>query len=508
MFSSPHSRPPPATRRSPRSGTRFASALVLAAALGAGGCMSLAPHYVRPALPVPDTWATGSSADGTLSADATPAASRIDWRSYFPDAQLQALIEQALTGNRELRIAVQRVEEARATYGIRRADTLPTISAGGSYVRFRSPGGLLPGGSFDGEAYQVGLMESNWELDFWGRVRNLKDAALEEFLASDAARRAATISVIANVADNYLLLRELDERIAVARETIASRAESLRIFRRRFEVGAISKLDLRQSEILFQQAQTLVAQLEQSRATQAHALAVLVGAPAPLQPAPLDDASVCPDLHAGLPSSLLERRPDIVAAEHRLRAANANIGAARAAFFPRITLTGAVGSTSTDLQNLFASGSGAWIFTPNISLPIFDAGRNRSNLELAKAREGEAVAQYEETIQDAFRDVADALSARVWLATQVQAETDTLVAQSERARLARQRYDNGATPFLEVLDAQRDLLDARQQLIQTRRALLTSRVALYAALGGGVQDADPAPPPSAADITLKQGPLP
>ncbi|MFM0295585.1 MULTISPECIES: efflux transporter outer membrane subunit [Paraburkholderia] len=508
MFSSSHSRPPPATRRSPHCGTGFASTLVLAAALNLGGCMSLAPSYVRPALPVPDTWATAPSADAPAPADGTSPTVQIDWRSYFPDAQLQALIEQALSGNRDLRIAVRRVEEARATYGIRRADTFPTIAAGGSYVRFRAPGVLLPGGSIDAEAYQVGLTESNWELDFWGRVRSLKDAALEEFLASDAARRAATLSVIANVADNYLLLRELDERIAAARETIASRSESLRIFRRRFEVGAISKLDLRQSEILLQQAQTLVAQLEQSRATQAHALAVLVGAPAPLQPAPLDDASVYADLQAGLPSSLLERRPDIVAAEHRLRAANANIGAARAAFFPRVTLTGAVGSTSTDLHSLFASGSGAWIFMPNISLPIFDAGRNRNNLELAKAREGEAVAQYEKTIQEAFRDVADALSAREWLAAQVQAETDTLVAQSERARLARLRYDNGATPFLEVLDAQRDLLNARQQLIQTRRALLASRVALYAALGGGVQDAETMPSPSAADITLKQGPLP
>ncbi|WP_310034956.1 efflux transporter outer membrane subunit [Paraburkholderia graminis] len=486
----------------------FACAAVLAAALGVGGCASLAPSYVRPAPPIPDTWIVDSSAHTTPSADGNPASLLFDWRSYFPDAQLQALIEHALSANRDLRIAAQRVEQARATYGIQLADAWPTIAGGGGYVRLHTPGVLPPGGTLDADAYQVGLTESNWELDFWGRVRNLKNAALEEFLASDSARRAATLSVIENVAKNYLLIRELDERTAVARETIASRSESLRIFRRRFEIGAISKLDLRQSEILLQQAQALVAQLEQLRSIQAHALAVLVGAPAQLQPAPLDDASVYPDLLAGLPSSLLERRPDIVAAEHRLRAANANIGAARAAFFPRVTLTGAFGSTSTDLHGLFASGNGAWIFMPNITLPIFDAGRNRSNLELAKAREGEAVAQYEKTIQDAFRDVADALSAREWLAVQVQTETDTLAAQSERARLARLRYDSGATPFLEVLDAQRDLLNARQQLIQTRRALLVSRVALYAALGGGVQDAQQTAAPSATGITLKEGQLP
>ncbi|MFM0084878.1 efflux transporter outer membrane subunit [Paraburkholderia sediminicola] len=481
---------------------RFTSAIALVLALTAAGCMSLAPPYQRPALPVPDAWPADAPADSTTS---TP---QIDWRSYFPDARLQVLIDQALAHNRDQRIAVQRVEEARASYGIRRADAFPTIAAGGAYAHFRAPGVLLPTGTIEGNVYQVGLTESNWELDFWGRVRSLKDAALEQFLASDASRRAVTISLIANVADNYLVLREFDERIALAQATIASRAESLRIFRRRYEVGAISRLDLRQSEILLQQAQTLMAQLEQSRAAAAHALDLLVGAPSTVLPEPLDDTSVRPELRVGLPSALLEQRPDIVAAEHQLRAANANISAARAAFFPRVTLTGTVGMVSTDLQNLFASGSGAWIFTPNVSLPIFDAGRTRSNLELALARQSEAVAQYEKTIQQAFRDVADALSARQWLADQVRTERDTLAAQSERARLVALRYDSGATPFMEVLDAQRDLLNAQQQLVQTRRALLASRVALYAALGGGVPDTMQTPPPSSGDSTQKQDPLP
>jgi len=473
-------------------------------ALTMGGCASLAPHYERPHLPVPEAYPADAPPAGPASAAQT------DWRDYFADARLQALIQQALDHNRDLRIAAQRVEEARATYGIQRADQFPTISTGATYARFRAPGGLLTGAPLVASLYDIGLTQSSWELDFWGRVRSLKDAALEDFLASDASRRAMTLSLITQVADSYLTLRELDERIALTRETISSRTESLRIFRRRYQVGAISKLDLTQSEILLQQAETLGAQLQQSRASAAHALDLLVGAPADLQPAPesLDDASMLRELGAGLPADLLENRPDIVAAEHQLRAANANIGAARAAFFPRITLTSSLGTGSTELHSLFASGSLAWDFMPSISLPIFDGGRNRNNLELAQARSTEAVAQYEKTIQSAFRDVADALSDRQWLTDQVQTERDTLAAQTERARLARLRYDNGATPFLEVLDAQRDLLNAQQQLVQTRRALLSSRVALYSALGGDVSHAAEALTPRSDERPVKQDPLP
>ncbi|MEM5365198.1 efflux transporter outer membrane subunit [Paraburkholderia azotifigens] len=478
-------------------------AAVVVFVLSLSGCMSLAPQYERPALPVPASWPIDAP-------DTSPASAvNMDWLDYFPDPTLQSLIAQALAQSRDLRIAVQRVEEARAIYGVRRADQFATVEAGASYVRFRAPGGLLGSGPFIGGGYSVSLMESNWELDFWGRVRNLKDAALENFLASDASRRATTLSLVTQVADSYLVLREFDERIAIARQTIASRTESLRIFRRRFEVGAISRLDLTQSEILLEQAQTLAAQLEQARAADAHALDVLVGAPAQLSPpSQLDDDSVRADLAAGLPSHLLENRPDIVAAEHQLRAANANIGAARAAFFPRVTLTSSIGSSSTALHDLFAAETGSWIFLPSVSLPIFDAGRNRSNLQLEEARQKEAVAQYEKIIQSAFRDVADALSARDWLADQVRSARATLGAQTERARLARLRYDNGATPFLEVLDAQRDLLNAQQQLVQIRRALLSSRVALYAALGGNMErEAAADHTPSEANHPTSQVPL-
>ncbi len=468
---------------------RFAPAALLA--LLVSGCVSLAPDYDRPALPVPATYAPE---DAGAAAPAT-AAAEIAWRSYFPDPVLQGLISTALDNNRDLRNALLRVEEARALYGIQRADQFPTIGVQADGSRARVPGDL----NFTGQPqvssqYQVGVGMASWELDFWGRVRNLKDAALQNYLASDAAARAATLSLIAEVADSYLSLRELDERLALTRETIASREESLRIFRRRYEVGSISKLDLTQVETLWQQAKALGADLEQARAEQGHALELLVGAPLdlPRLPPRLDDDAVMRDLPPGLPSELLVNRPDIVAAEHRLKASNANIGAARAAFLPSITLTGAFGTASAEFDGLFSGGSRAWNFAPSISLPIFDAGRRSATVDLAEARRDQAVASYEQTIQVAFKDVSDALSARRWLAEQVEVLRATVAAQSERARLAQLRYDHGASPYLEVLDAQRDLLAAQQKLAQTRRALLSSRVRLYAALGGGTQASLPA----------------
>jgi len=461
---------------------RIAPAML--ALLMAAGCVSMAPPYSRPALPVPAAYDAPAARPAELSA------SHIPWRTYFSDPALQALIDTALANNRDLRTALARVQEARALYGIQRADQFPTVGVQADGTRARVPGDLnLTGQPQVSSQYQVGLGLASWELDFWGRVRSLKDAALQNYLATDAAAQAATLSLITQVADSYLTLRELDERLELTRETIASRAESLRIFRRRFEVGAISKLDLTQVETLWQQARALGADLERIRAEQAHALALLVGAPLnlPVQAEPLDDTAVMREIPAGLPSDLLVNRPDIVAAEHQLQAANANIGAARAAFLPSITLTGAFGTASAELDGLFSGASRAWNFAPSISLPIFDAGRRQSALDLAEARRDQAVAGYEKTIQAAFRDVSDTLSARHWLAEQVEVLRATVAAQTERARLAQLRYDHGASPYLEVLDAQRDLLAAQQTLVQTRRALLSSRVGLYAALGGGTQ---------------------
>ncbi|WP_084085463.1 efflux transporter outer membrane subunit [Cupriavidus sp. USMAA2-4] len=465
------------------------------------GCMSLAPSYQAPPLPVADRYdAAVAETQGTST---TPAA-EVSWQSYFHDPAMRGLIGTALANNRDLRVAVLRVEEARAAYAIRRADLFPTVGLQADGTRARTPGDLnLSGRPLTASQYQVSLGAASWELDFWGRVRNLKDAALENYLATDAARRAFTLSLVGEVADAYLTLREYDERLALTRQTIASRGESLRIFRRRYEVGAISKLDLTQVETLYEQAQALGAQLEQTRAQQAHALELLVGTPLALPPASerLDDDAVQRDLPAGLPAELLDKRPDIVAAEHQLRAANANIGAARAAFFPQVTLTGAFGTASAELDGLFTGPSRAWSFAPSISLPIFDAGRRRAGLDLAEVRRDQAVATYERTVQAAFRDVSDALAARYWLARQVATLGATVKAQGERERLARLRYDHGASPFLEVLDAQRDLLSAQQQFVQTRRALISSRVALYTALAGGIGTLDAAPEDVASTLS-------
>ncbi|MCC6173413.1 MAG: efflux transporter outer membrane subunit [Gammaproteobacteria bacterium] len=450
----------------------------------AAACANLAPPLVRPPSPVPELFAAADVAVPGQDA------ATVGWREFFVDARLRDLIAQALDHNRDLRLAVLRVAEARATYGIQRADRVPALAASMEAARSRVPADLSGiGRAVVGNQLQLGAGFSNWELDFWGRVRNLESAALESFLASDEARRAATLSLVAQTANAYLGLRELDERLRLARSTTETRQESLRIFRRRVDLGATSKLELAQVEVLAQQAATLVSQLEQSRAVQAHALALLVGASADLSPSNerLEQFVLSQGIAPGLSSHLLTRRPDIVAAEHRLRAASANVGAARAAFFPRIALTSTYGTASTEIDGLFSSGSRAWTVVPQISLPIFDRGRRRASLTLAEVRREQAVVAYEQTIEAAFRDVSDALSAQRWLAEQVRILSDTLLSQTERARLAKLRYDSGAARYLEVLDAQRELLSAEQQLVQTRRAQLAAQIALYAALGGGSQ---------------------
>ena len=346
----------------------------------------MAPSYEAPPLPAPPRYAESVAVAEGPSATA----SGIVWSQFFTDPALRALIAQALHNSRDLRLAVLRVEEARALYGIQRSELYPVLGMSVSGTRAHTPADLsYTGQSQVASQYRAGLQVPVWELDFWGRVRNLRDASLGEYLATEAARRAATLSLIAQVADGYLSLRELDERLAIAQQTIDSRAESLRIFRRRYEVGATSKLDLAQVETLLTQAQALGAQLEQTRALQRHALMLLVGGALTELPAGTgvgDENLMRSRLDPGLPSDLLLLRPDIVAAEQRLRAANANIGAARAAFFPSISLTGSYGSASAELEGLFESGSEAWSFSPSISLPIFDAGRRRSTLALAEVR--------------------------------------------------------------------------------------------------------------------------
>lgn len=465
-----------------------------AGALLMAGCTSMAPSYERPAVAIPAAYAHSAVAD--TNPRTVPAT--LGWRSYFIDPTLTRLIDQALAHNLDLRAAVLRVQEAQAAYGVQRSARLPAVDADLNLGRVRTPSDLSPSGyAVTGNQLQAGVGISRWEIDFWGRIASLNEAALQGFLATDAARRAVHITLIAQVGDAYLGLCESDERLKLAQASEASQRESLRIFTRRLEVGSASHLELTQVKTLLTQAESLVVQLQQQRDARRHVLGVLLGDPSDAAIAigaavPLDMNMLAP-VAPGLPSDLLYNRPDVVAAEHQLQSANADIGAARAAFFPRISLTVFGGSASTDLNRLFQGANRAWSFAPSLSLPIFDAGRNRATLDLAEVRKNLAMVQYEQTVQNAFRDVADALSAQHWSLQQVGVQQRTLETQRERARLSRLSYDSGASSFLEVLDAERSLITAQQQLVQARRALLSSRIALYAALGGGSHDVGEAP---------------
>ena len=451
------------------------------------GC-SFTPAYERPAAPVPAAFPAPHN-DGTTVPD-------LDWHSFFGEPALRALIEEALANNRDMRIASARVEQARAAFRVQGSALYPQLDAVANGVRGRTPADLsMVGVPVTGNKIYAQL-SAGWELDFWGRLAALRASAREKYLASEEGRRGVATSLIAQVAAGWLLDGEYSERIALARDTIATREESLRILRRRYEVGSGNKLDMTQAQTLLAQARTALEALEQARDTNRNALALLVGAPLPEGEASvrLAAAEQGQTIPAGLPSALLDHRPDIIAAEYQLRAANAEIGAAKAAFFPSIKLTGAYGTASAELDGLFKGGSSAWNIGPSIDLPLFNAGRNAANLDLAKARRDEALASYEKTVQTAFREVSDALVNRRQLQEQI-ATTDMMVAAlKERARLAQLRFEYGKSAYLEVLDAQRNLFDAQQNLVQLRRAYLASGVSLYAALGGGfpIQAGNPA----------------
>jgi multidrug efflux system outer membrane protein len=449
------------------------------------GC-TLAPTYERPAAPVAANYPT----EETGQSDSDAAA--IGWRNFFPDPRLRVLIGTALDNNRDLRIAALRIEEARAQYNIQSADLFPTVNATASGSRGRA---FVNGAAVTGASYQVGLGLTAFELDFFGRVRSLKDAALAQYLATGEAHLAARISLIAEVAKAYLAERAFDEQYELARQTLEGREVGYKLAKQRFDVGASSALDLRLNETLVQSARVSLATLARQRAQAANALTLLVGKPLTDLPAAqaLSEQNIVADIPAGLPSDLLERRPDIRAAEQRLQAANANIGAARAAFFPRISLTAGVGTASTELSGLFDAGSRTWSFMPQLVLPLFDAGRNNANLSLTKVRKNIAVADYEKSIQVAFREVADALAARGTLNDQIEAQRAVQDAQAERLKLSQQRYESGVSSSLDVLDAQRELFTAQQALVQARLLRLTNAVDLYRALGGGINETTPSP---------------
>ncbi|MDB5763827.1 MAG: efflux transporter outer rane subunit [Herminiimonas sp.] len=456
--------------------------IALLAAGGLAGC-SLAPQFVRPEAPV------AASYPASAAGQATRNANEIGWREFFPDQRLQVLIANALDNNRDLRTAALRIEEARAQYNIQSADLLPNLNGAASGSRARTPGSLTQSGnSTVSSSYQVGLSLASFELDFFGRVRSLNQAALAQYLATEEARQAVQISLVAEVAKAYLSERAFAEQLALAQSTLEGRQTAYKLAQQRFNVGASSALDLRLTETLVQSARISVATLARQRAQAENALTLLVGKPLtdlpPVQP--LEAQNIVTDIPAGLPSDLLTRRPDIRAAEQRLKAANANIGAARAAFFPRISLTAGIGTASNALSGLFDTGSQYWSFAPQLVLPIFDAGRNRANLSLTEVRNNMAVADYEKTIQVAFREVADTLAARGTLDEQLDAQQAFLDAQAERLKLSDLRYRNGIASSLDVLDAQRELFSAQQTLIQTRLLRLTNAIDLYRSLGGGL----------------------
>ncbi|MBV2180819.1 MAG: efflux transporter outer membrane subunit [Castellaniella sp.] len=467
----------------PRWGLRLARAAGTAGLLlTLSACINLAPETRIPPPPVANDWPADT---GTTT---TRALRNLDWSHYFQDPDIHRLIGLALQHNRDERLALLRVREAEAAYRIQRADLPPSIGAQGGMERSRVPGDLNPTGQPQIQSqYQASIGLTHWEIDLWGRIRNLNEAALNDWLATDAARQAVQVALVRQVADSVLVLRELNQRAFLADEAVRNRRQSLDIFEQRKAIGSSSELELTQVRTLLIQAESLQVQLKQEQAAAVHALTLLTGTDPGIAPAGGADlaSTQLARLEPGLPSEVLVARPDIRAAEYQLRSAHARIGAARAAFLPRIALTSAIGSASAELDGLFASGSKAWTFAPVIDIPIFTAGRLQANLDVAEVRRNIAVATYEKAIQTAFREVADALSVRQGTAEQMAVQARMAQTQAERANLAQMRYDSGAAPYLEVLDAKRDLLTAQQQLVQVRRAWLSSQVALYAALGGG-----------------------
>ncbi|MEY4562771.1 MAG: hypothetical protein RLZZ618_2048 [Pseudomonadota bacterium] len=456
-----------------------ASVVALACATLLSACGSLAPTYERPAAPVPASFNVAASGPATGTATA---AADIEWQRYFADERLKRLIELALANNRDLRIATLNIEQARAQYQVRRADALPTVGAGITGQRQAAPGGNIS------SLYTAGLSVTAYELDLFGRVRNLSDAALSQFFATEEARKATQISLIAAVANTYYALLADEALLNVTQQTLSTREESFKLTKLKFDNGASSEVDFRQGESLLEGARAMLAQFTRQRALDENALTLLVGQGLPADlPAgrAITDQQMIPDLPAGIPSEVLTRRPDVRQAEQQLIAANANIGAARAAFFPRITLTGSAGVASADLSGLFNNGTGVWSFAPQIVLPIFDGRRNKANLEVAKVSRDIAVAQYERTVQSAFRDVADALAGRATLGEQARAQLAQSNAEETRFKLADLRYRNGASSYLDVLDAQRSLFAAQQAVVQVQAAQAQNLVTLYKALGGG-----------------------
>lgn len=482
---------------------RAASPLLLTLVLA--GC-SLAPKYERPDAPVSQSWpeqqqagyqgpgrGASVSAVSVDTAEATPAAD-LGWRDVFRDARLQALIALALEGNRDMRIAVERIEEARAQYGIQRGELFPSIGVGAQGTRQRLPRDMRAGGP-DSPAissqYQAGLGLTSFEIDLFGRLRNLSEAAREQFLATEEARKSVQINLIGQVAQAYFAQRAAQVQMDLTRRTLESRQASYDLVKRRFEGGVSSELDLNQASALLDGAAADLAAFVRAEAQARNALALLIGAPLPDNlpaPAPFAREEQLAGVAPGLPSGLMTRRPDIRAAEAQLRAANANIGAARAAFFPTISITGMLGSASPSLSGLFDAGTGFWSFSPSIAAPLFAGGSIRAGVDLAEARKNIAVSSYEGAIQQAFREVADALAGEATYGAQLDALRQRERAARRSLELSELRYEHGVDSYLQVQTAQVDYFNAQQALVQAGLGALGNRVELYKALGGGWEE--------------------
>ncbi|MEB0060089.1 efflux transporter outer membrane subunit [Variovorax sp. LG9.2] len=461
--------------------TGIATAAVLLA-----GC-SLAPKYERPAAPVATVFPGDPAQPSGLSAASVP------WREFFTDPRLTKLIDLALANNRDLRVSALNIEQARAQFRIQRAALFPAVgvAASGSRSRPNPFGAISASAPSVSSSYAVNLGITAWEIDFFGRITSLKDAALAQYLATEESRKAAQISLIGAVAQGWLTLLADDELLELTRQTLGTRNESVRLTKLRFDNGVSSEIDFQLANSLAETAKASYAQQQRLRMQDENALVLLLGAPMPPEAMTgadankLDSVKSIPDVPAGLPSDLLAERPDIRAAEQQLLAANANIGAARAAFFPRISLTTSIGTVSSQFSGLFDSGSKAWSFAPQLSLPIFNAGANIAGLDSAKAGRDIAVAQYEKSIQSAFRDVADALAGRATLTEQLRAQRAQADAEGIRFKLSDLRYRNGIASALDLLDAQRSQFAAQQATVQAHLLQLQNQVVLYKALGGG-----------------------
>ncbi len=487
------------------------SVLAVAAALVATGC-TMAPKYVRPDAPVTAGFPQGgvyetqpgSSAGAPNGRSANGAAATdIGWREFFTDPRLQQLVAIALKNNRDLRVSVLNVEAARAQYQITRADLFPAINGVATDSRTRVPRALQTSPENPYSVYNVGVSAS-WEIDFWGRIRSLKDQALAQYLATAEARKAAEITLVSQVAVQYLTMLSDDDLLKVTRDTLKTAQDSYNITKAQFDTGTGTELDLRQAQTVVETAQANLQAQMRARAQDENALVLLIGEPLPAdlpQGLPLGSQNLLTDIPAGLPSDLLARRPDIMEAEQQLLAANANIGAARAAFFPKISLTAAFGTESLSLGGLFKAGTAAWSFVPQVTLPIFEGGANVANLDLANVEKRIEIANYEKAIQVAFREVADGLAARGTYDQQIAALERNTFANQRRLDLSDLRYKNGVDSYLSVLTAQTDLYSAQQSLITARLARLSNLVNLYTALGGGwIEHAGETPRPADAPV--------